>query len=404
MSDNEIQPIVDRLAQQLRRSVVIVDPAVRMLYSSAHFGDEDQVRVQAILHRDAGPKAIGHVLAQGVSAWTTAGVIPPYEEIGMKARVAVPVRWRGDLLGLLLVMDAEGSLTSSEFATISETAQIVAPMLAGQRLGDEGVVARERAVRDLVSKEPTVRRRALADLGPGDELNRFTHVTAIDVGVVPVAETVSASHVEMALRDAVTLSRPPGSTAELHAVTADGALLLLGGSASLADNVSRGHAQRIVERVQDMAAGRFTPVAGVGSAAEGLDRAVETADQARLARRAASSVLGTDVAVWADVGPYGPLLRIPADELTASALPVELRRLLDIDHGRQLTETLRAYLDNACSGPATSQVLNIHRTTLYYRLGRISELTGLDLADGRTRLVLHIGLTMMDLMNARVRQ
>ncbi|MEU8726549.1 PucR family transcriptional regulator [Streptomyces antimycoticus] len=404
MSDNEIQPLVDQLAQQLQRSVVINDPAVRMLYSSAHFGDEDPVRVQAILHRDAGPKAIGHVLAQGVWTWTTAGVIPPYEEIGLKARVAVPIRWRGDLLGLLLVMDADSSLTASELAAINETVRIVAPMLVGQRPGDDDAAAREQAIRDLVSTEPTVRRRALADLGPDAELNRFAHVTAIDVGVALTAEPVGASHVEMALRDAVTFSRPPGPTAELRAVTAGGALLLLGGAAPMPDSVSRGHAQRIVERMRDLAAGRFTPVAGVGFPVAGLDRAVETADQARLARRAASSVLGADVATWADVGPYGPLLRIPADELSASALPVELRRLLDIDHGQKLTETLRAYLDHACSGPATSEALHIHRTTLYYRLGRIGELTGLDLADGRTRLVLHLGLIMMDLMQARVRQ
>jgi DNA-binding PucR family transcriptional regulator len=36
--------------------------------------------------------------------------------------------------------------------------------------------------------------------------------------------------------------------------------------------------------------------------------------------------------------------------------------------------------------------LCIHRQTLYYRLGRIEELTGLDLADGADRLLLHLGV------------
>jgi DNA-binding PucR family transcriptional regulator len=40
------------------------------------------------------------------------------------------------------------------------------------------------------------------------------------------------------------------------------------------------------------------------------------------------------------------------------------------------------------------QVLSIHRTTLYYRLGRITELTGMDLRDGGERLAVHLGLKL----------
>ena len=36
--------------------------------------------------------------------------------------------------------------------------------------------------------------------------------------------------------------------------------------------------------------------------------------------------------------------------------------------------------------------LQIHRQTLYYRLARVAELTGLDLADGEARLLLHTSL------------
>jgi hypothetical protein len=58
------------------------------------------------------------VLAQGVASWVTAGVIPAYPEIGLRARVCVPIRWRGELLGLLLVTDAEGTLTTAELTQI----------------------------------------------------------------------------------------------------------------------------------------------------------------------------------------------------------------------------------------------------------------------------------------------
>ena len=50
------------------------------------------------------------------------------------------------------------------------------------------------------------------------------------------------------------------------------------------------------------------------------------------------------------------------------------------------------WLDRAGSPQRAAAALCIHRQTLYYRLGRIAELTGLDLADGADRLLLHLGV------------
>jgi DNA-binding PucR family transcriptional regulator len=59
-----------------------------------------------------------------------------------------------------------------------------------------------------------------------------------------------------------------------------------------------------------------------------------------------------------------------------------------------LTETATVYLDLAGNAARTAAALRIHRQTLYHRLGRIAELTGLDLADGQDRLTLHLALTL----------
>ena len=71
-----LQALVDDLADELQRSVVVNDPVVRMLCTSRHFGDEDEVRVRAVLQRDAGPDVSRYVLDQGVARWTRAGTVP----------------------------------------------------------------------------------------------------------------------------------------------------------------------------------------------------------------------------------------------------------------------------------------------------------------------------------------
>ena len=57
-----------------------------------------------------------------------------------------------------------------------------------------------------------------------------------------------------------------------------------------------------------------------------------------------------------------------------------------------LTETAEVFLDCAGSASRAAETLRVHRQTLYYRLARIAALTGLDLADGDARLLLHASL------------
>lgn len=399
VTDNAIQSAVDQLAEHLQRSVVINDPGVHMLYSSVHFGDEDEVRVQAILKRDAGTKAIGHVLAQGVLTWTTAGVIPANDEIGMKARVCVPIRWQGELLGQMMVMDANESLTTSELSTINQTAKDIAAAMAIEAQRDSDFGVQEQAVRDLVGRERALRRRAYSDLAASHASSgRFENVTAVEFGVSGISDSATQSHADAALRTVLTIGSQHGRVSELHAVTSGTGLLLLGNASGEA--AVRLHVRKMLDQLTDLSSGRFGCVAGIGPSVPGLEQAHKSARQAHLAREAAATVLDTQVVAWADLGPYAALLRIPEEERSEESLPEEVQRLLAVDPGGDLTETLRLYLDHACNGPAASEALHIHRTTLYYRLGRITELTGLDLTNGRTRLSLHLGLTMLDLIRS----
>ncbi len=78
-----------------------------------------------------------------------------------------------------------------------------------------------------------------------------------------------------------------------------------------------------------------------------------------------------------------------------------LGRLTEYDKKRkaELVATLEARL--RCNTLAeTAQALNVHRNTLLYRLQRIQEISGLDLEDGETRLILHLAIRAAEVMRA----
>lgn len=65
-------------------------------------------------------------------------------------------------------------------------------------------------------------------------------------------------------------------------------------------------------------------------------------------------------------------------------------------HGFALLNTFRAYLDSGASPKAAAAALGVHPHTVEYRLGRLQELTGLDLRRNEERLTLELALRVLD--------
>ncbi|WP_217198564.1 PucR family transcriptional regulator [Streptomyces buecherae] len=97
---------------------------------------------------------------------------------------------------------------------------------------------------------------------------------------------------------------------------------------------------------------------------------------------------------WADVGPYRLLTGLPATDPDPAVRP-----LLELGHA-ELARTAEEFLDRAGQAGRTAQALGIHRQTLYYRLSRVEQLTGLDLDTGEDRLLLHMALKKARLARA----
>ena len=100
---------------------------------------------------------------------------------------------------------------------------------------------------------------------------------------------------------------------------------------------------------------------------------------------------------WESLGAYAFLLQLPDAAFGSTLQPESVARLLRHEKAPRLVETLRTYLDAGGSVPRTAETLHLHRTSLYYRLEQIREITGLDIDDGRNRLLLHLSLLLADL-------
>jgi sugar diacid utilization regulator len=70
----------------------------------------------------------------------------------------------------------------------------------------------------------------------------------------------------------------------------------------------------------------------------------------------------------------------------------------DREKSAELVKTLARYLDSGGSYDATARALNIHRSTLRYRLGRIRDISGHDLQDVDTRLNLHLATKVSEMI------
>ena len=72
----------------------------------------------------------------------------------------MPLRWRGDLLGLLMVIDADDDLPAADRARIDAAAHEVAALLVGERAAADAAVAADDAlVADLLGLDPAARER-----------------------------------------------------------------------------------------------------------------------------------------------------------------------------------------------------------------------------------------------------
>jgi len=397
---SEVQRIIDAIAAQLQRSVALVDLKGRELLHSRQIGPIDTVRRDRILlDQQPSDEILRWINDIQVFNDREPFRVPGNERFELLPRVGMPVRHSDLLIGLLWIVDPDDALTDTQIEVTRGYVDRIAEVMYVERMLQTSAAAeattdvrmlldgpaesREQAMHRLLADERFVGHRAAvlvlsSTAAPGEPADKRTRVA--------LGTALNKIHVELAPGHSL---RTLYSSHAVLVVSMTEPFVARRGLAELGERLCSAF------RSQSVPPG-IDPVVGVGEPVETL---LELADSYVQARRALSiSAKVPDfgpVACWNDLGVYRMLARFPMDELMLGALPPGLMDLLrrPEDH-LQLVKTLETYLDQGGDVSATAKVLNLHRTSLYYRLDKVTKITGHDLSDGLDRLALHLGLKL----------
>jgi hypothetical protein len=407
---DEVQVLVEELSAELGRSVLVDDASLRLVAYSPTYGSEDDVRRTAILTRET-PRIIRDVhFSQGIATASRPVRTAARPELGLQARVCVPIRCQGTLFGYLWLIDPDESLTSDERAQAERcAAEIGAAMYRQQELEKPRRELEQRLVDALLDGEPTDRDEAAHELRGGDLLLPGTGIAVVVVhawtGCEVELESAQKARLGLALdqfrrtlpmRHALSVVRPDHG---IMLLAVDSAMRRAGGPPELAHRLHDS-----LERT--LATDRGWRVAlGFSDERDSLLDAHHAYAHAQAAVRVASRVPEhAPVAGWDTLGPYRVLAEIPPDAAAVELLHPGLPRLFELQAKESLVATLESYLDHACDTKLTAETLFLHRASLYYRLQRIEELTGASLKSGADRLALHLGLKLAWLLGVHPTQ
>ncbi|HWC81546.1 MAG TPA: helix-turn-helix domain-containing protein [Pseudonocardiaceae bacterium] len=369
--------------------VSIEDTASRVLAYSRSSDEVDELRRLSILGRQGPEPYLAKLREWGVyqrlRATEEVVRIDEHPELGIRPRLAIGVHAGGRPLGSIWVQRGDTPLTDRAEHALLGAARVTALHLvrrahetgAGERFrenllaalldgrADPAEVARQ------VGADPAkpVAVVAFAAHGAADPADR----TELELRRTELAAVISV-HAAAYRRAALVTQFGDRSYALLPDLPAAAEPALLGLTRELVAVAARHLGVRVRAAV-----GRVSTVDDVRASRQEADRVLD----------ALAGSTDLDVASLAEVRPrvlLGELLTLLAERPRLRDPGLTALRAHDAEHGGDLAVTLLAYLDALGDVRAAATGLHVHPNTLRYRLRRIAEVTGLDLADPLVRL------------------
>jgi hypothetical protein len=377
--------LADAIAELMDSPVIIEDPQFRVLAYSSRQEEVDWGRSETILGRRVPERFLQQLHDSGIvrQVMTKREPIVIQEMFpGMKPRLVIAVRAGTAVLGTMTVVYDRPSPEKEKL--FADCANLVALQMLRQRLSaDAEVRLRVELLGALLEGVPGVH-DAADRLGLLDDGYRVLAAYICAPGNPSEVESWRAQ-----LWDAVSLYTNVVHLRAASAPLGDAVYVVM--AAGPDAEASRVKAARIAEDFLARSAPRLPvrTVVGIGghAALTDIPRSRQEADQVVRVLRSESA--GPTVAEIDDVSVKVMLMRLRD---VAGAQPrLRERRLAklvahDARRGTQYLETLRIYLDAFGEVGRTSGLLGVHANTLRHRLGRIREISGIELDDPEVRL------------------
>ncbi|WP_373033952.1 PucR family transcriptional regulator [Streptomyces sp. NRRL B-2790] len=340
----------------------------------------DPVRTRSILTRRSTAAVRTWFEGFGITRATGPVRIPPTPEAGVyRGRICLPVRHRGVVLGYVWLLDDDPGPTDAQLGAAMGVTGRIGALLADEAQAGAGLSRELRAV--LTAERGWQRDMAVVELRTALGPRADGPHTVVCVAPWPSADPEEAPSPRTVPHATALCTVPWGTTGQSLAI------LVRLRSTDVATPALTA-ASRLLKEAQGTRRRPAGAAAGVGEPRTGLVELGTVWQEASAAARAALAEprLGP-VAEWGRIGPYRLLTALPAESVHD---PV-VGPLLSPAH-QELARTAEVYLDRAGQAGRAAAELGIHRQTLYYRLSRVEQLTGLDLDDGEDRLLLHMAL------------
>lgn len=324
-------------------------------------------------------RCIGGANREEVLRSAAAGAQPAREG----GRLFSVVRSRGDVLGVLLLFDPDGRAGTLDRFTLDYGATVLALELSHRRELAQAELRRRRdLIEDLLTG--TDNESAYARAEALEHNLRSPHCVAVlhwentDSGLVAKA---AAHWTKRTGRDCL-ITRRQATTILISAGELD-------------------HTDLHLAIATDVGSNRGS--IGIGSLVDApcsLPRSFSEAQRACKIKQASPTPYGSRL--FEDLGVYRILDSGDGRPEVRSFVQEWLGGLLDYDRTKhaELVKTLAHYLDCGGNYDLTAQSLQIHRSTLRYRLARIRDITGRDLQDVDARLNLHLATRVLDVLGA----
>lgn len=368
----------------LRRPVTLEDRYFNMVAFGSHGEVVDLVRQDSILRRRS-PEHVRTWFEQfGIADSDDPVRTPASGDDSIRPRLCLPARYEGVTYGYLWLIDEHGNLDEELMPAAMALASRAGVLMAQRARARDNL---EWHARDLLSQDAELVEYAAQEVDRMGIIRRGTPVVAVEMQLTDTSDSDVPVNLWSLPRRVLTVSEAGRTTLLVPAP---------GRELGVATDVANQARDLYVERVDPEQHGSI--LVGIGSPRDDIAEVRASWQEARLAVTVCRSVPALrPVATWSELGVYRLLACGPGPALAGAVLDDGVVRLLDLGDP-DLIDTAAAYLMRGGNVVQTAAELRVHRQTVYYRLQRIEQITGLDLAAGDQRLTLHLGLILGPLL------